>query len=123
MNYPAKMARIEPLGIVGLLAVALVAHLWMFTSFTDTPIDSLDTSAASAPATATPVEADCPSGMSSCVSVETEKVLPLLLVTLSTLTWLRRRAPIAVKIRPRFRSLAGPPPRLTPVTQRVLLLE
>ena len=58
----------------------------------------------------------------SCIGVDTDRVLLLFVVALSTVPWLLLPAAIGVADRRRS-SRRGPPPLLTPVTERVVLLE
>ena len=118
--YTAKMARIRPFGIAGgLLAVALVAHVWMFPSFGDTPAAPVDHAVSVAAVVDAPHQAECPSGMAGCLGTDVDRALPLLLAALSTSFVLLRPA----SFRSRRPSRRCPPPRPTPVTERVVLLE
>lgn len=120
------MARIQQFGILGgLAAVALIAHLWMIPTMGERP-SSLDdqTAATIAPAVDEPAVAACPAGMAACHTTgaeEPREPLGLAISTLPVLLWMPLRripttAPVACSGR-------GPPPPLSPVDARVLLLE
>lgn len=119
------MARMATLGSIGgLLAVALVAHLWMLAS-----------SGAPLPSDPPPVvvathsvaiggDGACPTGMAACVATAVDTRPVLVAAALSTLPVVLRRPRRRPSSAPRgCREDLGPSPLLTLVTERVLLLE
>lgn len=121
------MGRIARLGSIGgILAVALVAHLWMLPSLGGSPHSrGVDAASVTADAADAPLTASCPSGMAACIATGAEELrLELAVVAISgpALLWLRRRRPTSARRRAPS-SRHDPRPPLSPVEEGVLLLE
>ena len=116
------MSRIARFGSIGgLVAVALVAHLWMFPAFDGPSSLHAETTGT---AVDTPLTTACASGMAACVAAGAEELRPSLAVavgTLPALPFIRRRRR---STQPPARSSGhGPGRPLSPVDEGVLLLE